>query len=145
MLNLNEQLELAITIAIDAHKGQCDKGGEPYILHPLHIMNEVKDIECKIIAVLHDVIEDTWVDDDYLRMNGINEDCIESVLTLTRKENQSYMDYIKDINYDFYARIVKLEDLKHNMDLSRTNKTITDKDLERNKKYQKAYYYLLNN
>lgn len=145
MLDLNEQLEIAIKIAVDAHKGQYDKGGKPYILHPLYLMNNVNDLECKIIAVLHDVIEDTWVDDDYLRQNRINEDCIESILTLTRKENQSYMEYIKDINYDFYARIVKLEDLKHNMDLSRMNKTVTDKDLERNKKYQKAYYYLLNN
>lgn len=145
MYDLNKQLEIAIKIAVDCHKGQYDKGGELYILHPLHIMDKVGSIECKIIAVLHDSIEDTWVDDDYLREMGINEDCVEAIVLLTRKKNQSYMDYIKEINTNFYAKTVKMEDLKHNMDLSRIDRDVTEKDLDRNRKYLKAYYYLLNN
>ena len=145
MLSLNEQLEVAIEIATSAHRGQLDKSGKPYILHPLYVMSSIDDIKCKIIAVLHDVIEDTWVNEDDLRVNLINEDCIEAILLLTRKENQYYMNYIKEISSNFYATRVKLKDLEHNMDLKRLNREPNDEDLERNKKYQKAYYYLLNN
>ena len=144
MKTLNEQLEIAIELAIKYHKGQIDKGGNPYILHPLEVMNNVDRIESKIVAVLHDIIEDTECTVDTLREWGINEDAIESINTLTHKEGMSYMEYITEISYDLIATEVKLVDLKCNMDLSRLNRKITNKDLERNKKYMKAYYFLLN-
>ena len=145
MKTLNEQLEIAIELAIKYHKGQIDKGGNAYILHPLEVMNNVNRMESKIVAVLHDIIEDTECTVDILREWGINEDAIESINTLTHKEGMSYMEYITEISYDFIATEVKLEDLKCNMDLSRLNRKITNKDLERNKKYMKAYYFLLSN
>ena len=143
MKTLNEQLEIAIELAIKYHKGQIDKGGNPYILHPLEIMNNVNRMESKIVAVLHDIIEDTECTVDTLREWGIDEDAIESINTLTHKEGISYMEYITEISYDCIATEVKLGDLQCNMDLSRLNRKITNKDLERNKKYMKAYYYLL--
>ena len=106
-------------------------------------MNNVNRMESKIVAVLHDIIEDTECSVDTLREWGINEDAIESINTLTHKEGMSYMEYITEISYDFIATEVKLADLKCNMDLSRLNRKITNKDLERNKKYMKAYYFLL--
>ena len=143
MKTLNEQLEIAIELAIKYHKGQIDKGGNAYILHPLEVMNNVDRMESKIVAVLHDIIEDTECTVDTLREWGINEDAIESINVLTHKEGMSYMEYITEISYDFIATKVKLADLKCNMDLSRLNRKITNKDLERNKKYMKAYYFLL--
>lgn len=143
MKTLNEQLEIAIELAIKYHKGQIDKGGNAYILHPLEVMNNVDRIESKIVAVLHDIIEDTECTIDTLREWGIDEDAIESINILTHKEGMSYMEYITEISYDFIATEVKLVDLKCNMDLSRLNRKITNKDLERNKKYMKAYYFLL--
>ena len=143
MKTLNEQLEIAIELAIKYHKGQIDKGGNPYILHPLEVMNNVNRMESKIVAVLHDIIEDTECTVDTLREWGIDEDAIESINTLTHKEGMSYMEYIREISYDFIAIEVKLADLKCNMDLSRLNRKVTNKDLERNKKYMKAYYFLL--
>lgn len=143
MKTLNEQLEIAIELAIKYHKGQIDKGGNAYILHPLGVMNDVDRMESKIVAMLHDIIEDTECTIDILREWGINEDTIESINTLTRKEGMSYMEYITEISYDLIATEVKLADLKCNMDLSRLNRKITNKDLERNKKYMKAYYFLL--
>ena len=143
MKTLNEQLEIAIELAIKYHKGQMDKGGNPYILHPLEVMNNVDKMESKIVAVLHDIIEDTKCTVDILRGWGINEDAIKSINKLTHKEGMSYMEYITEISYDFIATEVKLADLKCNMDLSRLNRKITNKDFERHKKYMKAYYFLL--
>ena len=106
-------------------------------------MNNVDRMESKIVAVLHDIIEDTECTVDILKEWEINEDAIESINTLTHKEGMSYMEYIREISYDFIAIEVKLADLKCNMDLSRLNRKVTNKDLERNKKYMKAYYFLL--
>ena len=101
MKTLNEQLEIAIELAIKYHKGQIDKGGNAYILHPLEVMNDVNRMESKIVAVLHDIIEDTECTVDTLRECGIDEDAIESINTLTRKEGMSYMEYITiDLNHE---------------------------------------------
>ena len=110
MKTLNEQLEIAVELAIKYHKGQMDKGGNPYILHSLEVMNNVDKMESKIVAVLHDIIEDTECTVDILREFGIDEDAIESINTLTRKEGMSYMEYITEISYDLIATEVKLAD-----------------------------------
>ena len=143
MKTLNEQLEIAIELALKYHKEQIDKGGNAYILHPLEVMNNVNRMESKIVAVLHDIIEDTECTVDTLRVWGIDEDAIESINTLTHKEGMSYMEYITEISYDFIATEVKLADLKCNMDLSRLNRKITNKDLERNKKYMKSVLFFI--
>ena len=136
-------LEQAISIASLAHEGQLDKGGEPYILHPLRVMMKLKDKKQRIVAVLHDVIEDTNVTDIDLVVKGLSLELINAVLTLTRNKSESYDDYIDRISKDEFAIEVKLADLEDNMDMSRI-KNPTPKDYERVVKYGKAREKLIN-
>ena len=143
MPTLNQQLEIAIGLAVEFHKGQIDKGGNAYLLHVLEVMNNVSSIEAKIVAVLHDILEDTDCTDFVLKTEGIDDNLVESVNILTHK-NGSYMDYISEVSKNKIAKEVKIADLRVNMDLTRLNRNITNKDLERNKKYMEAYYFLNN-
>ena len=136
-------LEQAISIASLAHQGQLDKGGEPYILHPLRVMMKLKDEKQRIVAVLHDVIEDTKVTDMNLIIQGLEIDLINVILTLTRNKNESYDEYINRISNDEFAIQVKLADLEDNMDISRIKNPI-GKDYERVVKYGKAREKLMN-
>ena len=130
-------LEQAISIASLAHEGQLDKGGEPYILHPLRVMMKFKDEKQRIVAVLHDVVEDTKVTIQDLILNGLDRDLANVVLILTRRRNESYDDYINRICYDELAMRVKLADLNDNMDMSRID-ILTEKDYQRLAKYRVA-------
>ncbi|MDO5011384.1 MAG: HD domain-containing protein [Intestinibacter bartlettii] len=145
MLSYNEQFQLALELAVKKHKNQTDKSGNPYILHPLHVMETVKTKEAKIVALLHDIIEDTDVTKDYLLEIGISKHIVDAVVALTRFDvNQDYQEYIKNLSSNPLAKEVKLADLEHNMDLKRLP-SLSQKDLDRNIKYQIAYYYLINN
>ena len=136
-------LEQAISIASLAHAGQLDKGGEPYILHPLIVMMKLKDEKQRIVAVLHDAIEDTRVTDIDLVVKGLDIDLLNVILTLTRNKNESYDKYIDRISHNEFAIQVKLADLEDNMDMSRI-KNPTGKDYERVDKYYEAREKLLN-
>ncbi|EOU1990523.1 GTP pyrophosphokinase [Clostridium perfringens] len=136
-------LELAIDIATKAHEGQVDKGGDPYINHPLRVMNSCDTEETKIIAVLHDVIEDTDITIDYLRNKGFGDNILVPLSLLTRGKNESYMQYIDKISKNEKAKAVKLKDLKDNMNIKRIPNP-TEKDFNRLKKYKKAESRLLN-
>ena len=136
-------LEQAISIASLAHAGQLDKGGEPYILHPLRVMMKFKDEKQRIVAVLHDVVEDTKVTIQDLILNGLDRDLANVVLILTRRRNESYDDYINRICYDELAMRVKLADLNDNMDMSRID-ILTEKDYQRLAKYRVARSILEN-
>lgn len=140
---LYNQLRMAINIANDVHSHQVDKAGQPYILHPLWVMNKVHTLKAKIVAVLHDIVEDTNITIEDLIFKGFDEDIVEAISLLTRKKNQSYNNYIELIATNDLAKEVKIADLSHNMDLSRL-KEITDKDKERYNKYLKARDYLMN-
>lgn len=142
-MDLNNQLEQAIGLALDFHKGQKDKAGRDYILHPMWVMADVEGIKCKIAAILHDILEDTDCDEDELRHYDIDEEVIEAVKTLTKNKNEKYFDYIERVSKNKIALKVKLSDLRHNMNLNRLNE-VTDKDLKRAEKYKKAYEYLSN-
>jgi len=131
------ELEHAISIASLAHLGQLDKGGEPYILHPLRVMMKLKDNELRIIAVLHDVIEDTTITYQDLRDQGLRSELVNHIVTLTRLKGENYDEYINRICYDELAMRVKLADLEDNMDISRI-KNPTQKDYNRVEKYSKA-------
>ena len=135
-----------------AHEGQCDKGGNYYFLHPFRVSQEVRNhffgwssefdkfiAEC--VALLHDVIEDSNITADDLIKEGFEHAIVNRVVRMTHKEDESYMDYIKRIGEDNICRLVKMCDLKDNMDITRLEK-ITDKDFDRLKKYHKAYKYL---
>ena len=136
-------LEQAISIASLAHAGQLDKGGEPYILHPLRIMMKLKDRKHRIVAVLHDIIEDTDITDQDLWDYGLGHELVNHVLTLTRRKDENYDEYINRICYDELAMRVKLADLEDNMDLLRIENP-TQKDYQRVAKYRITKEILLN-
>jgi len=134
-------LEKAISIAVNAHKGQVDKGGNPYILHPLSVMMNVHTIEEKIVAVLHDLIEDTDWTFDRLRSEGFPEDIISGIDGVTRRENESRKDFIKRASENPLSKSVKREDLKQNLDLTRIP-CPTEEDFRRIKMYEKELIIL---
>ena len=138
----SKYLDRAIIIAIAAHTGQFDKAGKPYILHPLTLMLKMDSIVEQTVAVLHDVLEDSTCNIDDLRGAGFKENVLIPLNLLTRVDNVSYMEYIKNLSGNPIARKVKIEDLKHNMNISRLN-CVTDKDLKRNDKYKKSLDFLL--
>jgi len=135
-------LEQAIYIALQAHKGKADKGGSPYILHPLRLMLVMETTEEKIVAVLHDVIEDSSFTIQKLKQEGFSKKVLDAVSLLTKTENQNYENYISAIKKNPLATKVKLADLKDNMDLSRLKK-IVEEDLIRIKKYKSAVKQLI--
>jgi len=135
-------LSNAIILATQWHNGQVDKAGKPYILHPLRVMLKVNFIEIKIVAVLHDILEDTECTYQNLKEIGLSNELIEAIYCLTRQKNEDYMDFIKRCKQNPIARIVKLADLEDNCDLSRIENP-TEKDYERVKKYKKATNELL--
>jgi len=128
-------LERAIEIATHAHTGQVDKGGEPYILHPLRVMLGVSTPDEQIVAVLHDIIEDTEITAEDLGAEGFSDQVVEAVVTLTKVKGQTYEQYIAGLANHPLARIVKLADLEDNCNISRITNP-TDRDLERLEKYR---------
>ena len=138
-------LAIAIALTATAFENKTDRGGNPYILHCLYVMNEVSDLdECsRCAAVLHDIIEDTaWTAID-LRRSGFTEKTIRLVQLLTFKKDEDYMLRIKFLASDPDANRIKRADLKHNSQLYRL-KGVRDGDLERMTKYVKAYHLLEN-
>lgn len=132
-------LEKAINLSVEKHKGQTDKGGMPYILHPLYVMNKMDTETEKIVAVLHDIIEDTDLTFDDLKNIGFSNEVLNSLECLTRRNEEDYFSYIDRIKLNPIAVKVKLADLEHNMDLRRI-KDLTDEDIMRSiKKYKKAW------
>ena len=142
-MNTSKQpmLELALSIATKAHRGQFDKVGIDYIEHPIFVASQVDSEEEKAVALLHDVIEDSSVTAEELLNAGLPETVVTAVQILSKKKGQDYPTYLKTVKSNPLARVVKLADLKHNSDLSRLS-SVTDKDLERLEKYKKAIDYL---
>ena len=134
-------LERALGIAIDAHAGQIDKGGTPYIFHPLWVMEHVNREFEKVVAVLHDVIEDSvWTLED-LREAGMPSRVIDALEAITRKVGEPYAVFINRVNKNEIARVVKIADITHNMDLRRLN-IGGDADTQRMQKYAVALVFL---
>lgn len=131
-----KHLEKAIRIAVNAHYGQNDKGGEPYIFHPLRVMDACRSLEAKIVAILHDVVEDTDVEMESLALEFPTK-IIDALKLLTHRPDVAYLDYIEKIKENPISREVKIEDLKDNSNTSRLTH-ITDEDVERLKKYDIA-------
>ena len=134
----------AIEIAATAHAGQVDKGGRPYILHPLWVMDRVRHLgdDYMIVAVLHDVVEDSeWSFGDLIK-EGFNQNVMYALSLLTHDPAVPYDDYIKAIATDPIAKAVKLRDLEHNTKITRL-KGLRKKDFDRLEKYHRAYTYLM--
>ena len=132
-------LHRAIEIALEAHKGALDKGGNPYILHPLRLMLQMDSEEEMIVAILHDVVEDSekW-SFDKLHKEGFSKKIINSLRSVTKEyENEDYEKFIDRSVKDKIGRKVKIADISDNLDISRL-KEVTDKDILRINKYKKA-------
>lgn len=138
------KLESAILIAIKAHQNQVDKGGLPYILHPLRIMIKMQTDEEMIVALLHDVVEDSEISLKDISKYEFDKKIMSALKVLTYSTNQNYEDYIKKISKNKLARKIKIADLTDNMNLNRLP-YLNKKDFERIKKYHKALKYLLEN
>ena len=130
----------AMIIAYEAHKNQTDKSGVPYIYHPIHVAEQMDtENEC-IIALLHDVVEDTNVTFKQLE-EVFSKEIIDILKLLTREENIEYDEYIKRIKNNSIACKVKIADLTHNLDKTRLD-FVTEVDVKRNEKYKKALQIL---
>jgi (p)ppGpp synthase/HD superfamily hydrolase len=140
----DRMLERAIAIAAEAHAGQVDRGGQPYILHPLRVMLKMApDDDHRAAAVLHDVVEDCpdWTI-DRLRSEGISETALEAIDAVTKMPWESYDDFIERAARNGIGRLVKIADLRDNSDINRIP-NLTDADWKRQFKYGKALSYLM--
>ena len=138
-------LNNAINIAIEAHKGDPDKVGKPYITHVLRVMERCKTEEEKMVAALHDVVEDHKKDGwtfHRLESEGFSKTVIDAVRAISQDENESKTDYIERLIKNPLAIRVKLNDLEDNMDIRRLPE-LTEKDITRLKNYLKTYHRLL--
>jgi hypothetical protein len=127
----------AVSLAADAHVGQLDKAGRPYIEHPLRLMMRATSDEAKMAAVLHDVIEDSPWTLEALAREGIPRRVLRALEHLTKRDGERYEDFIERVAEDKLATRVKILDLEDNADLSRLSAP-TEKDLERVAKYERA-------
>jgi (p)ppGpp synthase/HD superfamily hydrolase len=134
-------LKKAIDIATKAHRGQKDKFGKPYILHPQRVMQRVETQEQKIVAILHDVVEDTDWTLTMLAKHGFSKRLLHALDCATRRKGESYTAYVRRSASNPIARRVKLADLEDNMDIRRLPR-IRERDRKRLNKYLRAYRWL---
>ncbi len=136
-----EKTKKALKFCFKAHKRQRDKSDMPYVFHPFHLAEQMTDEATTIVALLHDVIEDTRYTEKHIRKMGFDESVIEALRLLTHNDGTEYMDYVAKIKENPIAKAVKLADLKHNSDLTRLD-TVTEKALKRREKYLTAIQLL---
>lgn len=132
-----EMTKKALKLCFAAHKDQTDKSGMPYVFHPFHLAEQMPDEDTTIVALLHDVIEDTPYTLDDLRAMGFNEQVLDALALMTHDKRIPYTDYVAKIKGNKIARTVKLADLKHNSDLSRLY-NVDEKAMKRIEKYRQA-------
>ncbi|OGF68035.1 MAG: hypothetical protein A2Y62_19365 [Candidatus Fischerbacteria bacterium RBG_13_37_8] len=132
---MKELLQKALEIAMKAHEGQVDKVGLPYFLHVVAVSEMGKTLEQKIVGLLHDVIEDSsWTLND-LKKLGFPEEILDAIDRLTKRKNESIKDYLSRVKGSRLSLEVKLNDLSHNMDISRISNP-AEKDFKRIEKYK---------
>ena len=127
----------ALKLCFEAHKEQVDKSGMPYVFHPFHLAEQMNTEETTIVALLHDLVEDTDYTIEALVDMGFDKSITDAIALMTHADNVAYMDYVRTIKDNPIAKSVKLADLKHNSDLTRLD-TIDGKALSRREKYLKA-------
>lgn len=135
-----EYLENAIHIAVNAHAGQTDRAGKPYILHVFRVMLAGETADEMIVGVLHDTVEDTPITIPTLK-GLFPKEIVDAVDAITKRPGEKYKDYLLRVHSNPLATKVKLNDLKDNMDVTRLKK-IGPKDKERGRKYLDAYQFL---
>lgn len=140
---MNQLLSKAINIAMQAHAGQVDKAGMPYIGHVMRVMQAGKTIDEKIVGVLHDMVEDTTWTFDALLAEGFPVHIVDALRCVTKlSDDEPYESFINRVKTNPLAVAVKINDLTDNMDLRRLQ-TLTDADVQRLRKYLKAYQSLV--
>ena len=127
----------AMEIAYNAHHGQRDKAGTPYIFHPIHLAEQMETEEECIVALLHDVVEDTDITFEQLDKE-FSDKVIEALKLLTHDDSVEYFDYVRNLRNNPIARTVKFADLCHNSDETRLPTKASKKDKKRQEKYKKA-------
>ncbi len=132
-------LEHAIALAIQAHQGQVDKAGQPYILHPLRVMFRLSGETEQIVGVLHDVIEDSDLTPDDLRRHGYSEEIITALEHVTRRPDETYEEFVQRSRQHPIACRVKQADLEDNMDVRRLSNPPSPQDLQRLARYRRAW------
>lgn len=135
------QTKKALRLCFDMHKEQNDKSGMPYVFHPFHLAEQMQDEVTTVVALLHDVVEDTPCTFEDLREMGFGEDVLQALALLTHDKSVPYMEYVAAIKQNPIAKAVKLADLRHNSDLTRTD-IIDERVLARNQKYKEAIAFL---
>lgn len=137
----NELYDLALRIAIRAHEGQKDKAGREYVIHPIRVAERCRNPRAKVVALLHDTIEDTEVTTERLRAEGFPEEIIDGVLSVTKQEGETYEAFVRRAARNPLGKEVKTADLEDNMDIRRLRE-ITDEDVARLRKYLRSWQYL---
>ena len=136
-----EMTKRALSLCFEAHKEQKDKSGLPYVFHPFHLAEQMEDEETTVVALLHDVIEDTEYTIEDLQKAGFSQSVISAIALMTHDPQVPYMEYVRAIKSNPTARAVKLADLRHNSDMTRLD-IITQRDEERAQKYLDAIVVL---
>lgn len=137
-----EKTKKALRLCFDAHKEQNDKSGLPYVFHPFHLAEQMETEETTIVALLHDIVEDTNITLAELSEKEFDDAVIEALALLTHDKDADYMDYVRAIKQNPIAKAVKLADLRHNSDLTRLD-VIDEKALKRRETYLEAIDFLL--
>ena len=128
----------AFKVAYKAHKGQKDKAGKPYILHPVYVAMHTKGVKRKTVALLHDIVEDTKITLEDLKQMEFDKEIVEAVRCITKIKGEDYSEYLQRVKSNEIAKDVKLADLKHNCNLGRLGDNVTRKDYMRVNKYRCA-------
>ena len=139
-----ENTKKALKLCFEAHKEQLDKSKMPYVFHPFHLAESMDDEKTTIVALLHDIVEDTEYTFEDLEKMGFESEIIDALKLLTHGENVNYFDYVRKIKENPIAKKVKLADLAHNSDLTRLD-NIDEKALKRREKYIEAIKILEEN
>ena len=132
-----DKTKKAMKLCYEAHKDQVDKSGLPYVFHPAHVAEQMTDEATTIVALLHDVVEDTDYTLEDLAAEGFEKEILEAVALMTHEDDVPYLDYVAKLKNNPIARAVKLADLAHNSDLSRIGE-IDEETRKRLEKYKKA-------
>ena len=132
-------IKKADAIAERFHAGQKDKAGADNISHPRRVATRCKTNAAKIVALLHDTLEDTEVTLSYLEEQGFSKEITDGVLSVTRQEGETYDDFITRASKNVIGKEVKIADLQDNMDITRLSYPLKERDFERLNKYLLAY------
>ena len=132
-----QKTKMALKLCFEAHKEQTDKSGMPYVFHPFHLAEQMTTEETTIVALLHDLVEDTDYTIEDLTNMGFDKAVTDAIALMTHADDVDYMDYVRQIKENPIAKAVKMADLQHNSDLTRLD-VVDEYAISRREKYQQA-------